>query len=169
MFSNKHFYHGMDFIIPHNFVDFCDPSTFYDRFEADNPIHVDMTNPFSSTIRRYLIKTLEELTEIYGELEYPFHGKSVYWRTYGNRFETDCEIELLSRLGADIVGMTNPPEATLAREVGIEYATIAIGTNYAAGISDNELGYDEVEKIMRKRRKQLNQILIRTVAKLYEK
>ena len=46
---------------------------------------------------------------------------------------------MFRQLGADVVGMTNLPEASLAREAGICYATVAVVTNWAAGVSDERL------------------------------
>jgi len=152
------------FIIPDGFLDFTGrPWTFYDEFdEGKGPFHVDMTYPFSRNIRVYLIESCREL-------DFPYHDGGVYVNTIGPRFENPAEIEMYLRAGADIVGMTNVPEVILSSELGIYYATIAIGTNYAAGISKNPLRYDEVKEMMVEREDQLNEILIRTVAKLYEK
>ncbi|MFQ5871009.1 MAG: hypothetical protein ACE5IB_02465, partial [Candidatus Geothermarchaeales archaeon] len=52
------------------------------------------------------------------------------------RFETAAEIRMARILGADIVGMTGSPEAALARELGLCYATICVVTNWAAGIQE---------------------------------
>ena len=53
-------------------------------------------------------------------------------------------------LGANIVSMTSAHEAILARELGLEYSSIAIGTNYAAGISKRPLSHQEVVEVMEK-------------------
>ncbi len=68
----------------------------------------------------------------------------VYACTNGPRYETPAEIRMLSALGADVVGMTVATEAVVMREMGIEYGSLAIVTNYAAGISDTELSHEEV-------------------------
>jgi purine nucleoside phosphorylase len=51
--------------------------------------------------------------------------------------ETAAEISRMERDGADVVGMTGMPEAVLARELGLEYAAIAVVANYAAGRGDS--------------------------------
>src|SRR5205814_5250029 len=61
----------------------------------------------------------------------------VYAATQGPRLETAAEIERLARDGATLVGMTGMPEAALAREISLEYATIAVVANYAAGRGDS--------------------------------
>ncbi len=57
----------------------------------------------------------------------------VYVCTEGPRLETEAEIERYRRAGADVVGMTLSPEAFLAQEVGIRYASLCYVTNYATG------------------------------------
>jgi len=56
--------------------------------------------------------------------------------TEGPRLETPAEIRALSRLGADVVGMTGMPEAALAGELGLCYGALALCTNPAAGLTD---------------------------------
>lgn len=56
--------------------------------------------------------------------------------TEGPRLETPAEIRALSRLGADVVGMTGVPEVVLARELGMCYVGLAVLTNPAAGLAD---------------------------------
>ncbi len=58
----------------------------------------------------------------------------------GPRLETAAEINRLERDGADMVGMTGMPETALARELGLNYATIAVVANYAAGRGTNATG-----------------------------
>ncbi len=56
-----------------------------------------------------------------------------YVCTEGPRLETAAEIELYRRAGADVVGMTLSPEAFLAQEAGIMYASLGYVTNFATG------------------------------------
>ena len=69
-----------------------------------------------------------------------------YAATQGPRFESAAEIRKYDRDGADIVGMTGMPEACLARELGICYATIALVVNYAAGIGGSRISVDEIRQ-----------------------
>jgi 5'-methylthioinosine phosphorylase len=81
-----------------------------------------------------------------------------YVQTRGPRFETVAEIEALSRF-ADIVGMTLASEATLARELGIPFAAICTVDNYANGLADSVLTWDEVLEISRQYRERTATIL----------
>src|SRR5690606_1319111 len=75
---------------------------------------------------------------------YSLHDGGVYVCTEGPRFETPAEIRFYAQVGGDVVGMTSATEAILARELGLCYATIAIVTNYAAGLYAKPLSQDEV-------------------------
>ena len=71
-----------------------------------------------------------------------------YIQTRGPRFETIAEIRAFSR-SADLVGMTLASEATLACELGIPFAAICTVDNYANGLADGVLTFDEVLRISR--------------------
>jgi len=127
-------------VIPHQIIDYTygRKTTFHDGIS--NPVkHIDFTEPYSQSLRekwkRAAVAVGEEVVD---------HG--VYAATQGPRLETAAEINRLERDGATIVGMTGMPEAALARELGIGYATICPVANYAAGRGDNlhEIKYEEV-------------------------
>ena len=81
-----------------------------------------------------------------------------YVQTEGPRFETIAEIAVLSRF-ADLVGMTLASEATLARELGMPFAAICTVDNYANGLADGVLTWDEVLEISRQYRERTGRIL----------
>ena len=64
---------------------------------------------------------------------FSWNGVGVYVCTEGPRLETEAEIELYRRAGAEIVGMTLSPEVFLAQEAGIRYASLCYITNFATG------------------------------------
>jgi 5'-methylthioinosine phosphorylase len=92
--------------------------------------HIDFTEPYSRQLRRRILAAAT------GSDETILDG-GVYAATQGPRLETAAEITRLERDGAHIVGMTGMPEAGLAREVSLDYATIAVVANYAAGRGDS--------------------------------
>jgi 5'-methylthioinosine phosphorylase len=70
-----------------------------------------------------------------------------YGATQGPRLETRAEIARMRRDGCDLVGMTGMPEAGLARELGLDYACLALVANWAAGCGpapSEEITLDEV-------------------------
>jgi len=124
------------FVIVDQFLDFTKnrAETF---FSGDNVVHTDCTNPYCPELSLIIQNTMEKL-------HYPYYKNGTYVAVEGPRFETKAEIKAYGILGGDVVGMTGVPEVVLARELGMCYATIAIVTNYAAGISDGMLSHQEV-------------------------
>ncbi len=117
---------------PHQIIDYTwgRPSTYHEG--AGVPVkHIDFTEPYSAGLRERILKAAARCGERVTE-------RGVYAATQGPRLETAAEIERLDRDGADIVGMTGMPEAVLAREIGLEYAAIAVIANYAAGRGESE-------------------------------
>jgi purine-nucleoside phosphorylase len=70
--------------------------------------------------------------------------EGVYLATSGPTYETPSEIRAYKALGADAVGMSTVPEATLANAAGIKVAGMSCITNFAAGVSQAALGHEEV-------------------------
>ncbi len=105
--------------------------------DLEVPMHVDLTQPFDPGVRERLVAGDRN-----GALA---AGRAVYGVTQGPRLETRAEITRLRKDGCDLVGMTAMPEAALARELGLAYASICVVANWAAGIGDEEpITMDEV-------------------------
>ncbi len=98
--------------------------------------HIDFTYPFDQALRDQLIAAT-------GSVGNATH-KGVYGCTQGPRLETAAEIERLRRDGCDIVGMTAMPEAALAREREIPYASLCVVVNQGAGFNDAPVALDEI-------------------------
>ncbi|NLM25227.1 MAG: S-methyl-5'-thioadenosine phosphorylase [Firmicutes bacterium] len=131
-----------DFVIIDQFLDFTKQRehTFFTG-EQTPVVHIDVTNPYCPNLRQVLIQTGQDLG-------LKIHPTGCYVCFEGPRYETAAEIKMVSMLGGDLVGMTNVPEVTLAREAGICYATVCIVTNMAAGISESSLSHEEVVQLM---------------------
>ena len=89
-------------------------------------LHVDFGEPYAPGLRRQLL-------EAAGRAGVAMVDGGCYGATQGPRLETRAEIARMRRDGCDLVGMTGMPEAGLARELGLEYACLAIVDNWAAG------------------------------------
>ena len=126
------------------FLDFTRgrPATFFDGAQEE-VVHVDMTDPYCAHLRAEMQAAAKALQE-------QLLPEGTYVCVEGPRFETAAEIRMFRKLGGDVVGMTSVPEVTLAREVGICYAALAIVTNWAAGISREPLKHEEVSDFMRR-------------------
>lgn len=94
-------------------------------------IHVDFGEPYTPLLRRKLLAA----ARVTGARVV---DGGCYGATQGPRLETRAEIARLRRDGCDLVGMTGMPEAGLARELGLDYACLAIVANWAAGCGDEE-------------------------------
>lgn len=114
-------------------------STFYDK---DKVVHIDFTNPYCPEMRDFIIKAFQNIG-------LPMKLAGTYICVNGPRLETAKEIQFFSMIGADVVGMTAMPEASLARELEICISGISVVTNYAAGISERKLTTTEVVEIMK--------------------
>lgn len=101
--------------------------------------HIDFTEPYSAAIREKLLKGCES-----ANVNYVPNG--VYGATQGPRLETAAEIRRMENDGCTIVGMTGMPEASLARELEMEYACCAMVVNRAPGKEPGGIDFSEVEK-----------------------
>lgn len=99
--------------------------------------HTDFSSPYSERMR-------ELLRQVAARAGQTLIDGATYACTNGPRFETAAEIARLRNDGCDIVGMTAMPEAILAREIEIEYASIALVVNWAAGINEGLVGMPEI-------------------------
>lgn len=72
-------------------------------------------------------------------------SNGVYMWFSGPSFETPAEIRMARILGADAVGMSTVPEVILARFLGLKVAAASVITNYAAGMTGNELSHHETK------------------------
>lgn len=95
--------------------------------------HIDFTWPYARSLRSLILQSAA------GCHERVVDG-GVYACTQGPRLETAAEVRRLQGDGVDMVGMTGMPEAYLAHEKGIPYASICIVSNWAAGKGDSAQG-----------------------------
>lgn len=105
----------------------------------EHTVHVDFTYPYSEPLRNTLIAAARR--QKLGAREY-----GVYGATQGPRLETASEIRRMERDGCQLVGMTGMPEAALARELEVEYATCAVIVNWAAGKSAGVITMDTIRQ-----------------------
>lgn len=103
--------------------------------KSDNLQHLDFTEPFSAELRRKILAAAEAAGVA-------CHDGGVYAVTQGPRLETAAEVRRLARDGADYVGMTALPEASLAMEMGMQYACLSLLVNFAAGRGDKAIHDD---------------------------
>src|SRR6266487_4179401 len=108
------------------------PSQFYDRTSARSEhtffgegiaAHISFAEPISTKLRNLIADSARSLGVT-------IHNGGTYVNMDGPAFSTRAESELNRRSGFDVIGMTNLPEAKLAREAEIAFATMAMITDY---------------------------------------
>jgi 5'-methylthioadenosine phosphorylase len=118
-------------MIPDDYLNFFDVTVFNDRL-----VHV--TPGFDPTLRAWLIEAAKTLSDI------PVLDRGTYFQLRGPRLDTRAEVRF-SRAFADCVGMTIGSEATIARELGLAYASLCTLDNYANGVRDRDVSQAEIQ------------------------
>jgi 5'-methylthioinosine phosphorylase len=110
--------------------------------DADRPlVHVEFGRPFSQVLRK-------EILDAAGRLSLAVHASGCCAVTQGPRLETEAEVRRLAQDGATLVGMTSMPEAVLAREAGLDYASLCVVANAAAGVVDEPISLEEIDRVL---------------------
>lgn len=105
---------------------------------GDELQHIEFALPFEGRMRKALIKAAIA-AGIKAE-----NGACVAV-TQGPRLETAAEIRRFRQDGCDLVGMTSMPEAALAREAGLDYASLCVTANWAAGLEKEPVTMAAIE------------------------
>ena len=131
-------------VIPDQIIDYTHgrASTYF--ADSNKPVtHLDFTFPYCDAMRAALLKAAAD-SGIH------LRDGGVYGAVQGPRLETLAEINRMERDGADMVGMTGMPEAYLARELGLCYATVGAVVNFAAGrgLSANGIQMEEIQPML---------------------
>lgn len=150
-----------DFVIPDQFIDFTRRRhlTFYDDF-ANGQKHTAMPDPFSKFLREKIIESCREAN-------IKFHPAGTVITIEGPRFSTRAESRMFQSFGADVVNMSIAPEAILANELGLQYAVIAMSTDYDCWKQDEQaVTWDEILKVFHSNAEKVKLILQKTIEKI---
>ena len=141
--SLKEKYQPGHFVLIDQFIDrtFAREKTF---FEAGCVAHVNFAQPISSRLKDALYDSCKKLN-------IPSHKNGTYICMEGPQFSTVAESHLYRSWGCDVIGMTNMPEAKLAREAELPYATVAMVTDFDCWHPEHEsVTVENVIKVMGK-------------------
>ncbi len=147
--------------IPEQIIDYTSGriNTFFED-DLTEVVHIDFSYPYSNRVRELLLQASVDA-------QIKVFPTGVYAATQGPRLESAAEIIRLERDGCTLVGMTGMPEAALARELDIDYATLAVVANWAAGKSHGKIitmaeiehtlkeGMDKVRRVLAALSKQI--------------
>lgn len=120
-----------DLALPSQYIDFTKglrASTFFGRGLV---AHISTAHPTCAATAALIARTARSLA-------LPIHENKVYACVEGPRLGTRSESFFLRQAGADLVGMTNVPEAFLACEAQLGYCTIAVATDYDCWLDDSQ-------------------------------
>lgn len=138
-----------------DFIDFTRQrgASYWDDAAGHGVVHTDFSAPYSPRLRNKLIASAAILGVKLVE-------QGIYLCVEGPRYESPAEVRLFASWGADVVGMTGLPEAVFAREAGLEYAAVAVVTNFGTGISSEALSHEDVLARMAESASVLRELLL---------
>jgi len=116
-------YEPRDVVLPSQFYDRTSQRAAHTFFGEGIAAHIAFAEPISTKLRNLLAESARSLGVT-------VHNGGTYVNMDGPAFSTRAESELNRRNGFDVIAMTNLPEAKLAREAEIAFATMAMITDY---------------------------------------
>src|SRR5712692_10468087 len=124
-------YAPRDILLPSQFFDRTSLRASHTFFGEGIAAHIAFAEPISTNLRNLLVESARSIGVI-------VHNGGTYVNMDGPAFSTRAESEVNHRNGFDVIGMTNLPEAKLAREAEIALATMAMITDYDCWKVDEE-------------------------------
>ncbi|MGC4013684.1 MAG: S-methyl-5'-thioadenosine phosphorylase [Luteolibacter sp.] len=129
--SLKEEYRPRDVVLPDQYFDRTSRREHHTFFGRGIAAHIAFADPVSEGLRGIL-------RDAATESGCRVHDRGTYVNMDGPAFSTRAESEVNRQLGFDVIGMTNLPEAKLAREAEIALATLAMVTDYDCWKTDEE-------------------------------
>ena len=146
--------------LPDQIIDYTSnrEQSFFDG-EMNELRHVDFTWPYSKSLRLAIKKAAvkQGIDLVDG---------GTYGCSNGPRLETAAEIRKMASDGCDMVGMTGMPEAALARELELEYASIVLVVNWCAGLHDIEISMDDIKQVLEQGIGSIRQLILATFGEM---
>lgn len=118
-------------VIPDQIFDYCIGTRERSFFHAGIVAHISVADPFDELLRQQLVDSV-------AAVDGTVHDGGIFLIEDGPRFATRAESHIFRQWGCDIIGMTSAPEAFLAREAEIAYASMAHVTDYDSWHEDEE-------------------------------
>ncbi len=120
--------------------------------------HVSVANPVEKGLKKMIVEICKEVGIKHGD------GGS-YICIEGPQFSSKAESAIYRSFGASVIGMTNVPEAYLAKEAGMAYSTIAMVTDFDCW-KDSHCTLEEIMKVMAINNQQAHAVLKKLIPKL---
>ncbi len=147
-----------DLVFLDQFIDFTKHRDL--TFHEDEVVHTPMADPFNSELRNMLEESAKNL-------ELSFHGKGTMITIEGPRFSTRAESHMFRSFGADVINMSIVPEVILANELGLNYASIAMATDYDCWKENEEaVTWEAILKVMETNAENVKKLLVDVVPRI---
>jgi purine nucleoside phosphorylase len=130
-------------------------------FSPDDAVrHVDFSHPYDARLNHELAAAASAIT-------LPLTPGATMAVTQGPRLETAAEIRRLAQDGATLVGMTGMPEAALARELAIPFASLCLVVNRAAGLGESDvLDLQQIQEVSAQGMRRVGDLLLAFLERL---
>lgn len=155
-----------DFVLVDQFMDFTKGKRARTFFEGGIVGHISCAEPINAKLFQAIATVLSPLDCA------KLHVKGTYICIEGPQFSTKAESHFYKNLGGAVIGMTNVPEAYLAKECSIHYATLAAVTDFDCWKEElGNVSVDEVVATMKKNSSTLIQylkVLLPTLSSEYQ-
>lgn len=154
-----------DFVILDQFIDFTRRRelSYFEEFKEGEAKHTPMAEPFSKELREKIIASCREIG-------IKHHKKGTVVTIEGPRFSTRAESNMFRQWGADVINMSVAPEAILANEAELQYAVIAMSTDYDCWKTDEEpVSWDAILQIFNQNADKMKTLLIKVIENLGKK
>lgn len=139
------------FVIPDQFIDWTKGKRERSFFSAGMVGHVSCANPVDLNLSNMIV-------EMCKKAEIKCHAGGAYICIEGPQFSTRAESNIYRNFDATVIGMTNVPEAFLAKEAGMSYATIAMVTDFDCW-KEEHCTLEEIMNVMKDNNKMAKTVL----------
>lgn len=150
----------LDMVVPDQMIDMTKQrsSSFFGKGAV---AHVSMADPVCPAVADILTRAYTQANISEGQC----HGSATYVCIEGPQFSSRAESQWYRQINADIIGMTNMPEAKLAREASIAYATLALVTDFDSWHpTEEDVSADYAIQNLKKNAKNAQQVIKQAVA-----
>ncbi|MBF0311882.1 MAG: S-methyl-5'-thioadenosine phosphorylase [Oligoflexia bacterium] len=146
------------FVLPSQFIDWTKGGRKRSFFGEGVVGHVSVANPIGPKLQNLIGHVCEKVGVSY------LQG-GTYICIEGPQFSSKAESNIYRSFGATVIGMTNVPEAYLAKEAGIDYATIAMVTDYDCW-KEEHCTLEEIMKVMDANKESVHKIVLQLIPDL---
>ncbi len=152
---NKNYEIG-DIVVPHDVIDFT--KSRQTSLDPTMKAYIDTHRLFSENLRETIIREARQQG-------FRVHPSGVVVVIEGPRGETPAEARMYRLLGGDLISMSLVPEVFMAKEAGIEYASIALIIDHAADEAPKK-DYEEIKTLIQEYRQRIGELILKIASSI---